>query len=360
MQTLEKPRKPALATKKKAVVLGATGMMGQKFVQLLSSHPWFEVSAVAASDKSVGKTFEEATGSKSGNDLTDNIRFLEVVEPKPRSVRDSDIVFSALPTEAAGEIEEDFAKAGFPVFSNASSHRMDKDVPLLNPEANADHAALVEEQKRHTKWDGFIVANPNCTTAILTLSLKPLHRNFGLETVIVSSMQAISGAGYPGVASLDILENVIPFIRSEEEKVERETNKILGGVSSPASITVSASCNRVPTVHGHIEIVFAKTQSKITPEQAAESMSKFESVPQKLKLPSAPVHPIVVRKEEDRPQTRLDVDEGGGMSVSVGRIRADPALNGVKYIALGHNLVRGGAGCSILNAELFMAKKYIP
>ncbi len=348
-----------LVTKRKAVVLGATGMMGQKFVQLLSSHPWFEVSAVAASDKSTGKSYEVATGSRSANGLPESIKSLEVVEPKPQSVKDSNIVFSALPTEVASDIEEEFARAGHPVFSNASSHRMDKYVPLLNPEANADHASLVEEQRRHMKWDGFIVANPNCTTAILTLSLKPLHQSFGLETVVVSSMQAISGAGYPGVASLDILENVIPFIRSEEEKVERETNKILGDLASPAGITVSASCNRVPTINGHIEAVFAKTKAKITPELAAESMSKFESVPQKLKLPSAPAHPIVVRKEEDRPQTRLDVDEGGGMTVSVGRIRSDPALKGVKYIALGHNLVRGGAGCSILNAELFVAKKYI-
>ena len=358
MQTLQ-TRPTHASAKKKAVVLGATGMMGQKFVQLLSNHPWFEVSAVAASDRSVGKSYAEATGSKGGNHLPDHIRALEVVEPRPQSVKDSDIVFSALPTEVASQIEDDFARAGYPVFSNASSHRMDKYVPLLNPEANADHASLVEEQKRHTKWDGFIVANPNCTTAILTLSLKPLHQSFRLETVIVSSMQSISGAGYPGVASLDILENVIPFIKSEEEKVERETNKILGEPSSPAGITVSASCNRVPTINGHIETVFAKTRSRITPEQAAESMSKFESVPQKLKLPSAPVHPILVRKEEDRPQTRLDVDEGAGMTVSVGRIRPDPGLRGVKYIALGHNLVRGGAGCSILNAELFVAKKYI-
>jgi aspartate-semialdehyde dehydrogenase len=346
-------------TKKKAAVLGATGMMGQRFVQLLASHSWFELSAVAASDKSVGKPYCEATGAKGEKELPERIRNLEVVEPRPRAIGDPDIVFSALPAEVACSIEDDFARAGFPVFSNASSHRMDKYVPLLNPEVNAEHAGLVDEQKRRMKRDGFIVANPNCTTSILTLSLKPLQQEFGLETVIVSSMQAISGAGYPGVASLDILENVIPFIRNEEEKVESETNKILGAPRSPAAITVSASCHRVPTIHGHIEAVFAKTRSAITPQDAAEKMARFESAPQKLKLPTAPVHPIVVRKEEDRPQTRLDVDEGGGMTVSVGRIRADPALKGVKYIALGHNLVRGGAGCSILNAELLLAKKYI-
>ncbi|HEX4920898.1 MAG TPA: aspartate-semialdehyde dehydrogenase [Candidatus Bathyarchaeia archaeon] len=347
-----------MVNKKKAVVLGATGMMGQKFVELLANHPWFEIEALAASDKSVGKPYLGTTGSKAIT-LPESLQKLTVVEAKPRAIVDPDIVFSALPTEVAGPIEEDFAKAGLPVFSNASSHRMDQHVPLLNPEVNPEHVAMIEEQKKRTKLDGFIVANPNCTTAILTLSLKPLYDAFGLETVVVSSMQAISGAGYPGVASLDILENVIPFIRNEEEKVERETNKILGEIGKPAGITVSASCNRVPTINGHIETVFARTRSHAAPEAVVKAMSGFVSVPQKLKLPTAPAHPIVVRKEEDRPQTRLDVDEGHGMTVSVGRVRKDAALGGVKYIALGHNLVRGGAGCSILNAELMVAQEYI-
>ena len=290
--------------KKKAVVLGATGMMGQKFVQLLSSHPWFEVSAVAASDRSVGKQYGDTVGSKGGNGITKELGSLEVVEAKPRAIEDPDVAFSALPAEVASPIEDEFAKAGMPVFSNASSHRMDEYVPLLNPEVNSEHAVMVEKQKRRLKRDGFIVANPNCTTAILTLSLKPLYQEFGLETVIVSSMQAISGAGYPGVASIDILENVIPFIRNEEEKVERETNKILGTPTSPADITVSASCHRVPTIHGHIEAVFAKTRSPATPQAVGERMARFQSVPQKLKLPSAPAQPIIVRTEEDRPQTR--------------------------------------------------------
>lgn len=334
-------------------------MMGQKFVQLLTSHPWFEVSAVAASDRSVGKSYREATGSKSDASLTENVASLQVVEASPRALKDPDIVFSALPAEVASPIEDEFAEAGYPVFSNASSHRMDDYVPLLNPEVNPEHALLVEEQKRRMKRNGFIVANPNCTTAILTLSLKPLLEEFGLDTVIVSSMQAISGAGYPGVASIDILENVIPFIRSEEEKVERETNKILGDPNRPAGITVSASCHRVPTINGHMEAVFAKTRSAVSPREVAEKMASFQSTPQKLKLPTAPTHPIVVRSEEDRPQTRLDVEEGRGMTVSVGRIRNDSALKGIKYIALGHNLVRGGAGCSILNAELLLSQKYI-
>ncbi len=348
-----------MVNKRKVAVLGATGMMGQKFVQLLAHHPWFEVSAVAASDKSVGKTYASSIGSRREASLLDEIGGLVLTEPKPQDLDDPDITFSALPAEVAGPVEEDFARAGMPVFSNASSHRMDTYVPLLNPEVNPQHAEMVEEQKRRMKTDGFIVANPNCTTAILTLSLKPLQDKFGLETVVVSSMQAVSGAGYPGVASLDIMQNVIPFIRNEEEKVEHETNKILGTLSKPAGITVSASCNRVPTLHGHMEAVFAKTRSPVTPSEIVNAMREFKGAPQQLKLPSAPEHPIVVREEEDRPQTRLDVDEGNGMTVTVGRVRRDPALNGVKYVVLGHNLIRGGAGCSILNAELLLAKKLI-
>jgi len=348
-----------MVNKRKVAVLGATGMMGQKFVQLLARHPWFEVSAVAASDKSVGKEYASSIGSRKEANLPNQVGELVLTEPKPQALDDPDIAFSALPAEVAGPVEEDFAKAGMPVFSNASSHRMDTYVPLLNPEVNPEHAEMVEEQKRRMKTDGFIVANPNCTTAILTLSLKPLQDKFGLETVVVSSMQAVSGAGYPGVASLDIMQNVIPFIRNEEEKVEHETNKILGTLSKPAGITVSASCNRVPTLHGHMEAVFAKTRSSATPNEIVRAMGGFKGTPQQLKLPSAPEHPIVVREEEDRPQTRLDVDEGNGMTVTVGRVRLDPALAGVKYMALGHNLIRGGAGCSILNAELLLAKKLI-
>ena len=348
-----------MENKRKVAVLGATGMMGQKFVQLLAHHPWFEVSAVAASDKSVGKEYASSIGSRKEANLPDSVAELVVTEPKPQALDDPDIAFSALPAEVAGSAEEDFAKAGMPVFSNASSHRMDPFVPLLNPEVNPEHAEMVEEQKRRMKTDGFIVANPNCTTAILTLSLKPLQDKFGIETVVLSSMQAVSGAGYPGVASLDIMQNVIPFIRNEEEKVEHETNKILGTLSKPAGITVSASCNRVPTLHGHMEAVFAKTRSSATPNEIIRTMREFKGTPQQLKLPSAPEHPIIVRDEEDRPQTRLDVDEGNGMTVTVGRVRRDPALAGVKYMALGHNLIRGGAGCSILNAELLLAKKLI-
>ena len=334
-------------------------MMGQTFVRLLTNHPWFQVSTVAASDSNVGKTYRESLSSPTSTTLNDNLGSLQVVEPSPRAMDDPDIVFSALPADIAGPIEDEFAQAGMAVFSNASPHRMDPHVPLLNPEVNEIHHVLVEEQKRQKKRDGFIVANPNCTTAILTLSLKPLQDKFGLDAVIVSSMQAVSGAGHPGVASLDIIGNVIPFIKNEEAKVQGETNKILGSPGQPARITVSASCHRVPTLDGHMEAVFAKTASPSTPEEAIQAMKGFESTPQRLKLPSAPVHPILVREEEDRPQTRLDVEEGKGMTVTVGRLREDPALPGLKYIALGHNLIRGGAGCSILNAELLVAQKII-
>jgi aspartate-semialdehyde dehydrogenase len=341
----------------KALVLGATGMMGQKFVTLLANHPWFEVSAVAASDRSIGKSYSSAIGSKLA--LPNGLGEMRVVDPVVSSSGDPDIVFSALPTEIAGRIEDEFAQAGYPVFTNASPHRMDRFVPLLNPEVNGDHANLVEHQKKHEKRDGFIVANPNCTTAVLTVSLKPLQDVFGLDTVIVSSMQAVSGAGYPGVASMDILGNVIPYIKNEEEKVETETNKMLGTSNEPTRINVSASCHRVPTLHGHIEAVFVKMKKPANPSEASGAMRDFVGLPQKLRLPSAPTNPIVVRSEDDRPQTRLDVDEGNGMSVSVGRIRRDDALHGLKYVVLGHNLMRGGAGCSILNAELFQAEKLL-
>jgi aspartate-semialdehyde dehydrogenase len=344
---------------KTVAVLGATGMMGQTFVRLLANHPWFQVESVAASDRSVGLPYAEAISSTTANSIDSRVRDLSVVEPRPKVMDDSDIVFSALPADVAGPIEEEFARAGIPVFSNASSHRMDPKVPLLNPEVNSGHISMISDQKRQKKWDGFIVTNPNCTTAILTLSLKPLQDNFGLEKIIMSSMQAVSGAGYPGVASLDILENVIPFIKNEEEKVQLETNKILGSADLPAKITVSASCHRVPTINGHLEAIFVKTISPATPQEVILAMKNFQSTPQKLKLPTAPANPIVVREEEDRPQTRLDVDEGKGMTVTTGRVRQEPVLGGLKYIALGHNLVRGGAGCSILNAELLLSEKII-
>ena len=343
----------------KAAVLGATGMVGQRFLQLLTENPWFEIHVITASEKSVGKKYSEATRWMLSDDMPESISDLEVQPTDPNSVGAVDVVFSALPSEIAGKVEEDFAKAGYMVVSNASSHRMDLDVPLLNPEVNAEHVHLIDEQRHKRKWDGAIVTNPNCTTTILTLSLKPVHDKFGLSRVLVSSMQALSGAGYPGVPSLDIVDNVIPFIQKEEEKVQSETLKILGSIEDPAPIKVSASCHRVCTLNGHTEAVFVETKKETDPLEVKEAMDKFRGEPQRLGLPTAPERPIIVRNEENRPQPHLDRMAGRGMAVVVGRIRRDPALRGIKYIVLGHNTIRGAAGCAVLNAELLKARGYI-
>lgn len=342
----------------KAAVLGATGMVGVRFISLLAEHPWFKLEEVAASERSRGQRLSQAVRWLPPEGLPEEILDLEVKSPSPREL-DVDMVFSALPSEVAGGIEENFAREGFAVFSNASSHRMDEDVPVLNPEVNADHAILVEEQRRRRGWEGFIITNPNCTAAVLTLSLKPILDEFGIRRVLVSTMQALSGAGYPGVASLDIIDNVIPFIRGEEEKVERETLKMMGTPFKPAGFKVSASCHRVPTLDGHLEAVFVETEREAEPSEVAEALKSFEGEPQRLGLPTAPKPPIIVRGEEDRPQPRLDRMAGRGMAVVVGRIRRDNALKGVKYVVLGHNTIRGAAGCSILNAELLASKKLI-
>jgi aspartate-semialdehyde dehydrogenase len=343
----------------KAAVLGATGNVGQIFVQLLEGHPWFEVSALAASERSEGRTYREASRWRQSTPIPEGVAEMDVVAIDPRLVRDVDIVFSALPSAVARKAEEDFASAGYVIVSNASAHRMDPDVPLLNPEINCSHVSLIEEQRRKRKWDGAIVTNPNCAATALSLPLKPIYDEFGIKSVFVSTMQAISGAGYPGVAALDIVDNVIPYIGGEEEKVETETQKILGSPSKPADFKVSASCNRVPTLDGHLEAVFVETKKIAEPNAIAAAMKNFVGEPQKLNLPSAPKKPIVVRQEKDRPQTRLDRMNGNGMSAVVGRIRKDPVLNGIKFIVLGHNTIRGAAGCGVLNAEYLKAKKFI-
>lgn len=342
----------------RAAILGATGLVGQRFVQLLNDHPWFEISALTGSDRSAGMEYGTAANWRMETNLKREIGELIVQPSTPRDV-DADVVFSALPASEALEIEQEFAKAGFPVVSNASAHRMEPDVPLLNPEANFDHLRLIDEQRRQRKWDGALVTNPNCTTAVLSLSLKPICDSFGLKNVIMSSMQAVSGAGYPGVASLDIIDNVIPFINEEEEKVQRETAKILGGVGKAADFSISASCHRVPVIDGHTEAVFVQTQKPATAADVAECMKEFKAEPQRLQLPSAPERPVVVRVEPDRPQPRFDRIEGHGMSVVVGRVRRDPVFDGIKYVALGHNTIRGAAGCAVLIAESMKARGYI-
>ncbi|AEA48123.1 aspartate-semialdehyde dehydrogenase [Archaeoglobus veneficus] len=335
----------------KVAVLGATGMVGQKFIQLLENHPWFEISALAASEKRVGKPYGEEVNWLVSANVPECVRDMEMVPMDPKHV-DADIVFSALPSNVAREVEAAFAKEGFVVASNASAFRMEEDVPLVIPEVNPDHLQLVETQKKKRGWDGFIVTNPNCTTIMLVISLKPLM-DLGLKTVRVASMQALSGAGYPGVPSMAITDNVIPFIKGEEEKVETEPLKLLGKFDgkkvNPAPIKVSASCHRVPVIDGHTEAVWVEFDRDVSVEEA---IAAFESL-KPLDLPTSPEKVIIVRSEPDRPQPRLDRDEGNGMSVVVGRVRKDS--NGLKYIVMGHNTVRGAAGASILNAEL-MAK----
>ena len=343
----------------KAAVLGATGNVGQIFIQLLEDHPWFEVTDVAASERSKGRMYSEASRWRQTTPIPEAVKQMEVADINPKEIGDVDIVFSALPSSVAGKVEEKFATAGYVIVSNASAHRMDLDVPMLNPEINCSHISLIEEQRKRRNWDGAIITNPNCSTTVITLPLKPIFDQFGINSIIVSTMQAISGAGYPGVASLDIVDNVIPFIGGEESKVELESQKILGTASEPADFKVSASCHRVPTINGHMAAVFVNTKKDAKPNDVAKAMEDFIGEPQLLKLPSAPEKPVVVTWEKDRPQTRLDRMEGNGMSTIVGRIRRDHVIDGVKFIALGHNTIRGAAGCGILNTEYLKVKKVI-
>lgn len=341
-------------------ILGATGMVGQRLVQLLAHHPWFEISALAASERSVGMPYGEACHWVVSEEMPNFAKEMVVQESKPGL--DCQLVFSTLPAEVAGPVEAEFAAAGYAVSSNASSHRLEPDVPLLVPEVNPDHLALIEVQRRKRGWKGFIVTNPNCTTAELVVALKPLWDRFGITALSVVTMQALSGAGYPGVPSLDILDNIIPYIAGEENKVEREPLKLLGRLEGEtikeANIIISAQCNRVATREGHLEAVSVKLGREATREEVVETLQSFRGPLQGLGLPSAPEHPIVVRKEIDRPQPRLDREEGGGMSVVVGRIRECPILD-YKFLVLGHNTIRGAAGAAILNAELLVSQGYL-
>jgi aspartate-semialdehyde dehydrogenase len=348
---------------RKVAILGATGAVGQRFIQLLQGHPWFKIEVLAASERSAGKKYKNACNWLMESNMPSEIAEMPVVNTDVESVDKAgkvDLVFSSLPGDLAGPVEAEFA-VKYPVFSKASSHRMDKDVPLIIPEVNADHLALIPLQRKARGWKGFITTDPNCSTIQLVISLKPLM-NFGLRQIVVSTMQALSGAGYPGVPSLDIIDNVVPFISMEEEKLEVEALKLLGSFDGKevqnANFQLSASCNRVNVKDGHLESVFVKLDSDPTLEEVEEAFRNFKGEPQRMKLPSAPENPIIVKKEPNRPQPRYDRDAGKGMSVVVGRIRKDPIMT-VKYMCLGHNTIRGAAGAGILSAELFAAKGLI-
>lgn len=342
-------------------VLGATGMVGQTIVQRLDGHPWFEVTELAASEKSAGESYGEVMKNRwnISSRMPDYATNLIVKECKPNL--DCDIVLSALDSSVAQGIEEDFAKAGYAVSSNAKNHRMDPDVPLLIPEINADHVDLIKKQQAKRGWKGFIVTDPNCSTIHLCLALKPLFDTFGIDKVMVTTLQALSGAGYPGVSSMDIVDNVIPFISDEEEKVEEEPIKIFGKFLrdriNPADMKISAQCNRVAVKHGHTECVSVKLSKKASEK---EMIKAFESFSPSLArgLPSSPEHPVIYLSQNNRPQPKLDVNLENGMASVVGRLRPCNILD-YKFVVLGHNLIRGAAGAAILNAELLKVKGYV-
>jgi aspartate-semialdehyde dehydrogenase len=337
-------------------VLGATGSVGQRFMSLLDNHPWFKVVALAASDRSVGQPYSKACRWYLADPLPEWARDMIVVPATPEAIQ-AKIVFSALPAELAKDIEPQFARAGFAVCSNASSYRRDADVPLLLPEVNADHIQLVRQQRQNRGWSGAILTNPNCTSTGLTVALKALQDAFGLEKAFVVSLQALSGAGYPGVPSMDIADNVIPYIGGEEEKVEWEPRKMLGKLGGNgvelAGIRFSAHTNRVAVTDGHTVCASVELGTAATPEQAIQAIINYQAPSAARSLPSAPQPALVYRDESDRPQPRLDRMTGKGMTSVVGRMRPDPLLH-LKFVVLSHNTIRGAAGGSIYNAELLV------
>jgi len=335
-------------------VLGATGAVGQMFVRLLAEHPWFEIAELAASERSAGKKYGEVTRWLEGPTPPPTIQSRRVIACDP-GVVSAQIVFSALDAAVAGEVEMAFARAGKFVLSNAKNFRMEPDVPLVIPEVNGDHLGLLECQRQRRGWTGAIVTNANCSATVAAVALAPLHQKFGIRQLFLSTMQAVSGAGYPGVPSLDILGNVIPYIVDEEPKLEREMLKLLGrfedGEVTSAAFKVSAHTNRVPVEHGHTICMTVGFEEAPTPEAAIETMRTWEGLPSTTRLPTRPQHPLIVSDAPDRPQPRRDVNAGAGMTVTVGRVRRDAILD-LRMVALGHNTIRGAAGGSVLNAEL--------
>lgn len=340
-------------------ILGATGIVGQRFVQMLEHHPWFEVAWLAASERSENRPYAEAARWKLKTAIPSKVGAMKLSPATPGDA--PKIIFAALDASIASDLEPRFAQAGCFVVSNSSALRMQADVPLVIPEVNPDHLKLIEEQSWRKQSGGFAVTNPNCSAIGLVLALAPLQERFGLETVMAVTMQAVSGAGYPGVASLDILGNVIPYIAKEEEKMEEETRKLLGQVNGAgirmASFAMSAQCNRVPVEDGHTESVSVKLSKKASAKELMDAWIEFQGVPQKLSLPTAPEKPVVYVEAPDRPQPRLDADAGNGMTATVGRLRPCSVLDW-KFTVLSHNTVRGAAGAALLNAELLKAQGY--
>ena len=338
-------------------ILGGTGMVGQHFVKFLQNHPWFEISWLGASDRSAGKPYSEATSWRLDGAMPRSVEQMKVEECKTGNGAPR-LVFSAMDASVATEIEREFAQAGHIVVSNSRNHRMEPDVPLLIPEVNPDHLKIIPVQQRRRGWKGQIATNPNCSTIVLAMALAPF-KQFGIKRVLATTMQALSGAGYPGVASMDINANVIPFIGSEEEKMQQETQKILGNFTGdtilPLAAKVSAQCNRVPVVDGHMVATSVELERKPSIAELIDAINRFSSVPQQRNLPSAPAQPLQYLTAADRPQPRRDVERDRGMAVFVGRLRECPVLD-YKFMALGHNTIRGAAGAAVLNAELMYSE----
>jgi aspartate-semialdehyde dehydrogenase len=341
-------------------ILGATGIVGQRFVQMVEHHPWFEVAWLAASDRCEGRAYADAVRWRLKTPIPERVAKMTLSPAAPAGA--PKVIFAALDATIAAELEPRFAEAGCGVISNSSALRMATDVPLVIPEVNACHVRLVETQNWRKKSGGFVVTNPNCSAIGLALALAPLERRFGLETVMAVTMQAVSGAGYPGVASLDILGNVIPYIAKEEEKMEEETLKLLGKLNGakvlPASFAMSAQCNRVAVEDGHTESVSVRLKQKAKPEEIIAAWNSYTAEPQKLRLPSAPEQPVVYVEAVDRPQPRFDAERGAGMAATVGRLRPCKVLEW-KFTVLSHNTIRGAAGAALLNAELLKAQGYL-
>lgn len=345
-----------MQTKIPVGILGGTGMVGQHFVKFLQNHPWFEITWLGASDRSSGKPYREATNWRLDGAMPAAVESITVDDCKPgRAPR---LVFSATDASVATEIEQAFAQAGHIVVSNSRNHRMEPDVPLLIPEINPDHLKIIPLQQRRRGWKGQIATNPNCSSMVLALALAPF-KPFGITKVIATTMQAISGAGYPGVASMDIAGNVIPFVGGEEEKMQQETQKILGDFTGdairPLAAKVSAHCNRVPVVDGHTVATSVALDRKPSLAELIQAIQNFRSVPQERKLPSAPPRPLIYMQEKDRPQPRRDASRERGMATFVGRLRECPVLD-YKFVALSHNTIRGAAGAAVLNAELMYSE----